>query len=327
MPRLVGARSRPASRAVAVLVAAAKVGVGALTVLRHAGSDRRLGLVVLYHRIEPSDGDPARELVPGVGVDAFARELRWLRRLFRVVPAANILDAAAARRRGRRIPVAVTFDDEWPTHVTLALPTLRRAGVRATFFFTGAHLDRVTPFWWEALQHLTDAGIPTRGALGSGDLFAQAARVTTATPAERERASAAVRGLACAGVRSGMAPEDLRRVAGEHDVGFHTKRHDALPTLSREELRRALSEGRDELERVLGQSIRLLAYPHGAAGPREADAASEAGFSLAFTTTAHPCAPDTPPLLIGRVEPGVVSLAGYLRILERCLQTPNAGCA
>jgi peptidoglycan/xylan/chitin deacetylase (PgdA/CDA1 family) len=299
----------------------AGVAVAALRLLGHAGSSRRLGLVVLYHRIEPQPGDPVRELVPAVGAAAFARELRWLRRLFRVVPAAGILDAAAARRRGGRIPVAVTFDDEWPTHSTLALPALRRAGVRATFFLTGAHLERLTPFWWEALQHLADAGVPTEELLGPGDLFARAARVTAATPSERAATSVALRALAGPGVRCGMTADDVRAVAREHDLGFHTARHDALTTLAGDELDRALADGRPELEAVAGRPARLLAYPHGAAGPREAAAAALAGFALAFTTHAGACGPGTPPELVGRVEPGPVGLAGYLRGLERCLRT------
>jgi peptidoglycan/xylan/chitin deacetylase (PgdA/CDA1 family) len=299
---------------------AAGVAVAALRVLGHAASRRPLGLVVAYHRIEPRAGDAARELVPAVAAGAFARELRCLRLLFRVVPAADVLAAAGARRRGGRIPVAVTLDDEWPTHASLALPALRRAGVRATFFLTGAHLDGTAPFWWEALQHAADAGVAVEDLAGPGDLFAQAARLTAAGPAERAATTAALQARAGPGVRSGMSAADVRAVAREHDVGFHTARHDALTTLGPAELARALQDGRAALEAVAERPLRLLAYPHGAAGPREAAAAAAAGFELAFTTRATACGPGTPPALVGRVEPGVADLAWYLRTLEsgRC---------
>ena len=66
---------------------------------------------------------------------------------------------------------------------------------------------------------------------------------------------------------------------------------------------------------MVGRPLDLLAYPHGAAGAREARAAEQAGFSLAFTTRWTPCEPETEPLLVGRIEPGPVPLSGFLGVL------------
>ena len=115
--------------------------LAAARIARHTTSARRLGLVLLFHRVAERDGDPRRELVPAVGVERFQQQLRWTRRLFRPVAAEEILAATRSRRRWHRIPLAITFDDEWPTHTTLALPALRAEGLRATFFLTGAQLD------------------------------------------------------------------------------------------------------------------------------------------------------------------------------------------
>src|SRR5207248_5880950 len=60
-------------------------------------------------------------------------------------------------------PIAVTFDDDLASHLQLALPILRRTGVQATFFLTGATLRGPFSFWWERLQRAVDAdeqGIP-----------------------------------------------------------------------------------------------------------------------------------------------------------------------
>ena len=75
-------------------------------------SARRAGLALVYHRIGDPPGDPDRELVPARGTAQFESELRHLKKRYRVVPASRLLEAAAARRRGERFPVSITFDDD-----------------------------------------------------------------------------------------------------------------------------------------------------------------------------------------------------------------------
>ena len=293
--------------------------LAAVRIARHTTSARRLGLVLLFHRVAERDGDPRRELVPAVGVRRFQRQLRWTRRLFRPVAAEDILAATRSRRGWHRIPLAITFDDEWPTHTTLALPALRAEGLTATFFLTGAQLDGASPFWWESLQEAADEGRPTSGILAGNDIFEQATTATEALPAERDALASALAALAPAAQAPSMSPDDIRQLAAEQDIGFHTLRHDRLDRLTAAQLSAALVDGRERLERLVGRPLSLLAYPHGAAGAREARAAEQAGFSLAFTTRWTPCEPDSEPFLIGRIEPGPVSLSGFLRVLAATL--------
>jgi peptidoglycan/xylan/chitin deacetylase (PgdA/CDA1 family) len=249
-----------------------------------------MGLVVLFHRVSDRSGDPDRELIPAVSVVQFRRQLRWMRRLFRMVPASQIHVESCGRQRWRRIPIVVTFDDECSTHVILALPALRRQRVRATFFLTGAQLDGPAPFWWELLQDAADRGVSTQQLVPGEDIFEQAAHVTAAPPAKRDEIAAALSSLSPVAAARTMRPEDIARIAAEHDIGFHTLRHHRLDTLTAPQLDAALREGREELERLVARPLTLLAYPHGMAGPREATAAREAGYLLGFTTNWHPCA-------------------------------------
>ena len=285
----------------------------------YAASARQSGVVLLYHRLEREAGDPARELVPAVSEDAFHRQLRWLHRLFRIVPAADILEEAASRRRGHRLPVAITFDDEWPTHVELALPALRAVGGCATFFLTGAHLEARTPFWWESLQHAVDERMPLESVVPDGNIFEQAVVITAADPDARARMSEQLRAIAGPRTRSGSTREHIRAITAADEVGFHTLRHDTLTALTDAALDDAMRGGREELEDATGRPLRLIAYPHGGAGEREARAAERAGFIRGFTAEHEACGPGTDPLLIGRVEPGVVSIGIYLRIVTGVL--------
>ena len=213
----------------------------------------------------------------------------------------------------------MTFDDEFSTHVDVALPELRAQRVRATFFLTGAQLDGPAPFWWELLQEAADRGVSTQRLIPGDDIFEQAAHVTAAPPARRAEIAAALSSLSPLAAARTMPPEDIARLAAEHDIAFHTLHHHRLDTLTAPQLKAALRDGREKLERLVARPLTLLAYPHGIAGPREATAARQAGFTLGFTTIWEPCSCTSDPLLIGRIEPGPVSSSGFLETVSQTL--------
>ena len=126
--------------------------------LRCRWSKRRVGLALCYHRISDPQGDPERELVPPLGIKGFEAHVRYLNRHCRLVRASELLEAARERRRGEPFPVAITFDDDLPSHVQGAMPVLERHGAPATFFLCGASLERPFAFWWERLQRAWDRG-------------------------------------------------------------------------------------------------------------------------------------------------------------------------
>ena len=280
---------------------------------------RRVGIVLLYHRVAPSAGDPSTELVPAVSASTFRRQLRWLRRFFRVVPAATLPAAIAERRAWQRIPIAVTFDDESPDHVESALPILREARVRATFFFTGVCLHGPRATWWELLQGAMDAELPLDRLLGDGDIHTRAERIKRMKPNERNALVSALTRVGARAPKSAMTSEELLAVAAEHDVGFHTLRHDFLPALPAPDVNRALREGRETLEQAVGRRLDLIAYPHGGAGRRVAAAARRADYRLGFTSAETAWSPSMDPLRIGRIEVEEESVGYLARRLARLL--------
>jgi peptidoglycan/xylan/chitin deacetylase (PgdA/CDA1 family) len=266
-------------------------------------SARKTGLVLVYHAIAERQGDPARELVPPHSLEAFERQLRLLTARYRVVPASELLQAIESRRRGRRIPVAVTFDDDLASHAELAAPVLRRLAVPATFFLTGATLDEPRAFWWQKLQAACDLGLDV--ARPGADIHARAAAIEALPPEERERLAADLPAAVHGAVEWGnLSRRQLGELAGDGlEVGFHTLRHDRMPDLDDDELARALRDGRGELEAAAGQGLDAIAYPHGKADERVGDAARAAGFRLGFTGRYEAVSPAADPLLLGRVEP------------------------
>ena len=91
------------------------------------------------------------------------------------------------------------------------------------------------------------------------------------------------------------------------EIGFHVRTHDALTTLGRDELERAVAEGRATLAAAASQRIQTFAYPHGSAGPREAAAVRAAGYACAFTTEGRAVTPLSNPFLFPRLEPSFAS--------------------
>jgi peptidoglycan/xylan/chitin deacetylase (PgdA/CDA1 family) len=280
----------------------------------------RAGVALVYHRIGGAAcGDPAREILAAVSTPVFARQLRHLRRHYRVVPARELLDRVQARRRGQRFPVSITFDDDLASHAGEALGVLRDAGVTATFFLGGTSLEEPRPFWWEDLQRAVDErlvapdAIPyvdegdVRAALERGPkaIFRVAGTIERLEPGQRDEVAAALRdAVGPNGAEVGLRADGVRQlVAAGCDVGFHTLRHDQLPALSDDALGEALRNGREQLAAVVGAELDAISYPYGKADGRVADAARAAGYTRGFTTGRAAVRPDTDPLLIPRIAP------------------------
>jgi peptidoglycan/xylan/chitin deacetylase (PgdA/CDA1 family) len=278
-----------------------------LGALRRTGL--RAGLAVYYHRVGDPQGDPRRELVPQMGTGLFSRQLRYMHRHFELVRASELLEAARSRRPGEPFPLAITFDDDLACHCRVAMPLLAAAGAPATFFLSGASLERPGWFWWEALD--------ARG----GDVLAEAQRILALDAESRGVATVAlVQAAGAPPPDAGMRGEDVAALASAgHEIGFHTLRHSLLPALDDEALGEAMSEGREALERWAGGPLTAIAYPHGRCDDRVADAARRAGFASGFSSAESAVRPEQDPLSLGRLEGPFSSVGQLAFVLARTL--------
>ena len=108
---------------------------------------RGRALALVYHRVRPQ---PVRtyEVVPCVPVEQFRGHVETLLAMGDIVPVDELIIA----RRSRRPRFALTFDDDYATHVRHVLPVLRGLSVPATFFLSGRALHGLGPYWWEVLE-------------------------------------------------------------------------------------------------------------------------------------------------------------------------------
>ena len=273
-------------------------------------SGHGVGVALVYHRLGDPAGDPRRELVPAMGSELFAAQVRHLASGYRLVAASELLAATRERRRGERFPVAITFDDDLSSHVDAAAPILSAAGATATFFVCGASLHGPHRFWWERLQAAVEDDVDLSTLdLREKTIHDLGRRMQALAPGARDELDARLAELVGPDPQeSGLRAEALRQLAASGlEIGFHTRRHDALPPLGDAELAEAMRAGRSELEEVVGP-LRTISYPHGLADARVAAAARAAGFEAGFTGVPAAVTNGSDPLLLGRVSPSYASL-------------------
>lgn len=273
-------------------------------------SDRGAGVALVYHRVGDPAGDPRRELVPAMGTELFAAQVRHLAASYRLVAASELPASARERRRGEPFPAAITFDDDLPSHGDAAAPILSAAGATATFFVCGASLHGPHRFWWERLQAALDDGLDLSPLdLEPATVHQVGLRIQSLPPRARDELDARLAELVGPDPEeSGLRAEGLRRLAASgFEIGFHTRRHDVLPALGDAELAEAMRVGRSELKDVVGP-LRTISYPHGLADARVAAAARAAGFEAGFTGLPAAVTSGSDPHLLGRVSPSYASV-------------------
>ena len=102
---------------------------------------------------------------------------------------------------------------------------------------------------------------------------------------------------------AGIREQDVQRlVEADMTILPHAPRR-ALVWLSDDALDAALRDGRAELEQAVGHALDVIAYPHGHADDRVAEAARAAGFVIGFGVADQAVWPDSDPLLQGRITP------------------------
>ncbi|MDX6677751.1 MAG: hypothetical protein QOE31_1803 [Solirubrobacteraceae bacterium] len=294
------------------------------TRLRRSGRVR--GAALVLHAVAARGGDPLLEIDPPLAAERLDAIVAYLAGRHRLVRAGELADAARTRRPGDPVPVAITFDDDLPSHREIAAPILRRHGAVATAFLCGAR----RPFWWQRLQVAIDSRAVDPAAL--------APLPTELAQAALERRPRAIGRLAKA-IEDLPAPQRdelagrLERAGGQPpallsaqavreledagwEIGFHTRRHDLLTALGDDDLRDALTRGRDAVGRAPARS---LAYPHGKASAREARAARDAGYDAAFTGRAEVLTEHTDAHLVGRLQPDTGTLGRFALALARAL--------
>jgi peptidoglycan/xylan/chitin deacetylase (PgdA/CDA1 family) len=270
------------------------------TVAGKLAARRGHALALVYHRVRPQ---PVRayEVVPCVPVEQFRGHVETLLAIGDIVP----LDDVVMAHGSARPRFALTFDDDYATHVSHVLPVLVGLGAPATFFLSGRALHGLGPYWWEVLEARMRHDGPEKVARALDVPRPEPAAIAAACEEDPERQ----RRLEADGADTGdqLRPSEIAALAAAGmTIGFHTVRHPVLPRLASPDRHRALTEGRTQLQDLTGQRLSTLAYPHGRTDAVTAADARATGYESAWTGAGGAVGRRSDRWRLGRWEAGAI---------------------
>jgi peptidoglycan/xylan/chitin deacetylase (PgdA/CDA1 family) len=205
---------------------------------------------------------------PRATAERLERQLRYLRRAFRIVPlAAYAASIGAPRKPGRRRWAALVFDDGLRSNVTVAYPMLRALGVPAAFFVCPGLIEERRWLWThEVRRRLQFAGRAPEA------IEALVERMKRHDYPRRLRVEAALRRAT-----PGFVPSEADREAfdlADWDelrtldpslvtVGSHSMTHPILPSLDGAGIESELRDSRRLIEARLARPAEFFSYPNG----------------------------------------------------------------
>ena len=260
--------------------------------------------VLIFHRVLPV---PDALFPDEMHAQQFDAMCGWLRQWLQVIP----LDDAVARLHSGTLPsraACITFDDGYADNHDIALPILQRHGLASTFFIATGYLDGGC-MWNDMLIESIRRSCHLQLDLSAllGDEFAA---LDLSSIASRQRAIHALigkikylpvdqRSRYCSAIalRAGvsipsnlmMQSEQVRNMRRSGMlVGAHTVSHPILARLGRDEAVDEILQGKQVLENLLQEPVRLFAYPNGKPGtdylPETVEIVRSLGFAAAVST-------------------------------------------
>jgi peptidoglycan/xylan/chitin deacetylase (PgdA/CDA1 family) len=304
------------------------------------GARRRVA-ILCYHRL--TDGPDY--FLPGTPIETFRDHMAFLVRHYRVLALADVVRAML---NGKTLPpntAVVTFDDGYRSVSLLGRDVLRAFHIPATVYLPWALIDGSRIPWWDQIYYVFGSTTcdelefnDSQFRLDTPDARRNAARtcIRTLKPQDSSRRDALVRKLAvAAGVDiSAIDPlplllswKEIERLGTDGvSFGAHTLTHPILTSISPENARREIVQGRALLRDRISTTafVDSFAYPNGSYSPVHAAMCEFAGYSSAVTcrrslATARDKIYELPRFVIGNQSVGELALdiSGILPTLRR----------
>lgn len=236
-------------------------------------------VILMFHRVlNTPDALRSDEF----SVRDFERYCRILRRFFNVV---SLSEGISKLSNGSLPPraVSITFDDGYADNLHIAAPVLQQFSLPATVFVAAGFLDGGR--MWndtviESFRLFQGDSIDLRDlGLGQFDLSGIHERASAIgkvllkmkymPPAERDNCAMAIEDRVSSPLPTNLmlSTDELHRLASQgFEIGAHTVTHPILNSVDLETATEEIRAGRRYLENMLGEPVKLFAYPNGKPG-------------------------------------------------------------
>jgi peptidoglycan/xylan/chitin deacetylase (PgdA/CDA1 family) len=286
------------------------------------------GLILMYHRIINIDTDPW-DLA--VSPENFEEHLQVLKG-YNVISLGELEKILLNKNRLPDNTIAITFDDGYVDNYHTAKPLLEKYNMPASFFITNDAFEKRQEFWWDVLEriclqttHLPQELILTQaqnmrfkiskqsnndtGTITPHKLYFKLCEIAREMPVDEmqlfiEQLKAWANNLHDRPDYLTMTKTELLDLGSNplFIIGAHTVTHPYLPNFSYEYQNKEILGNIDYLEKLTGDKIKYLAYPHGGNNEFTLDIVAQSGLKMAFTTH-HKCFyKNSDPYAIPRVQ-------------------------
>lgn len=264
-----------------------------------------------YHRIY--DGELHTLFDRGVfahSKDAFYAQIKWIKKRFRILSEAEIIDIVEKKENITTQCCAITFDDGYKDNYDIAYPILKDLEVPAIFFIPIDAIESRKLGWWDLIAYLIgkttketikihdfEMELKTEGK--REDSIRKVQRIFKDTPYEAVRNLVSELSEAAEvelpgdeiQTRELMSWAEIQELSENNiAIGSHTKSHRILAQLSREEQLDELAVSKAFLEEKIRKPVNTIAYPVGGANAYNEETkaiAQEAGYRAAFSFTSE----------------------------------------
>jgi len=244
---------------------------------------RRNYITILgYHRILEIDPRtyPYDEDIVSASPDEFDRQMSYVRAHFDVMT----FEELAVALRDDRVPkraLLITFDDGYRDNYAVALPILRRHGLRAIVYVATGYVGGIETFWYEKIAYWMKASRrpavqfgPSGTVLPLGDRRVETlghirTTLKLADEIEHPRLMAQLAEqmdvpLEHSHLVATMTWDEIREMHAQGtEIGAHTVSHLNMAKIGPERLEREVRDSKAAIERETGTRVVSLAYPMG----------------------------------------------------------------
>lgn len=305
------------------------------SLLSPGGNRGRLSILI-YHQVL-HDPDPMRPR--RMDASTFSWQMGLLARHFNILP----LTVAVKRLREGSLPpraVCITFDDGYADGAEIALPILQAWGLTATFFIATGYLNggrmwndtviEVLRYVPPGKLNLSDLDMGIYHLENFQERVAAAHRIIELLKylpnSEKEERIRYLISFAQSPLpdKLMLSSQQVRKLrAAGMEIGAHTVNHPILARLEKDVARWEIAEGKKHLEALIGEQVRLFAYPNGKPGqdylPEHVEMVRELGFDSAVSTMWGASTMQTDPWQLPRFTPWDTLPVRFMgRLLMNC---------